>query len=158
LSTIPASPSVKPGDEGAEEDKENATEVPKKSLAPVRPALGSRKSTRSLLIEQRIREFELVNGMLQAAMTADGADEQEQQTMDQEAAATLAKLKSDLAKVREFERVNGRVPTAAELDEIQSIAEEEAQEPQNEADADLVEKVQDAAVGELQKELAQSRT
>ncbi|EXJ69204.1 uncharacterized protein A1O5_07240 [Cladophialophora psammophila CBS 110553] len=154
LSTIPASPAVKTGIEDPEDNKENASSaVEEKAAGTARPALESRKSTRSLLIEQRIREFELVNSMLQAAMTADGADEQEQQSMNQDAASKIAKLKSDLAKVREFERTHSRVPTAAELEELQSVAEETALEPAVEA----VENIEAAAATEPQDETIQSQ-
>src|SRR6202008_13549 len=114
-STIPASPAIKAEVEEPEDNKENIDAEGEK--APVRPALGSRKSTRSVLIEQQIREFELVTDMLQAAMTADGADDQEQQTINNEATATIAKLKSSLANAREFERIHGRLPTSAELED-----------------------------------------
>ena len=158
LSTIPASPLVKSNAEESDDDKENATsEATLRIPVPVRPALGSRKSTRSVLIEQRVREFELVNSMLQAAMTADGIDEEEQQLLDQEAANTIAKLKSDLFKVRGFERSHGRVPTAAELDEMHSVAGEEIPELEDEADAQLLDEVQNASLAEMRKELAQSR-
>lgn len=154
LSTIPASPAVKADVEEAEENKENGTR-PNKQTA-VRPALGSRKSTRSVLIEQQIREFELVNSMLQAAMTADGADDQEQQSVNEEAAATMAKLKSDLAKVREFERSNGRLPTSTELEEVQSVSADHEAVSVSEG---LLGRSGDAggAALELENELAQSK-
>lgn len=154
LSTIPASPATKPGAEEAEHNKENA--IASTGDKPVRPALGSRKSTRSVLIEQQIREFELVNSMLQAAMASDGANEEEKQNISEEAAATISKLKSDLAKVREFERTHGRLPTNAELEEAASVAaESEARSPIAETASQGENAGPDTSV--LQTELAQSK-
>lgn len=67
------------------------------------------------MIEQRIHEFELVNEMLQAAMTVEGMDGDQQQAIGNEAAGTMAKLRDDLVKVREFEQKHGRMPSEAEL-------------------------------------------
>ncbi|KEF52156.1 uncharacterized protein A1O9_11782 [Exophiala aquamarina CBS 119918] len=122
LSTIPASPAIKSDlEHDSGDNKENLhSDVEKKP--PTRPALGTRKSTRSVLIEQQIREFELVNSMLQQAIAADGVDDQEQQSINEEAATSIAKLKADLAKVRQFERDNGRLPTETELDDVPEIA------------------------------------
>ncbi|KAK5050558.1 hypothetical protein LTR84_003839 [Exophiala bonariae] len=117
LSTIPASPAIKSDVEESGDNKENFESDVEKKL-PTRPALGSRKSTRSVLIEQQIREFELVSSMLQQAIASDGVDDQEQQSINDEAAASIAKLKTDLAKVRQFERENGRLPTESELDQV----------------------------------------
>lgn len=122
LSTIPASPAIKSDVEDSGDNKENfESDVEKKP--PTRPALGSRKSTRSVLIEQRIREFELVNSMLQQAIASDGVDDHEQQSINEEAAASIAKLKADLAKVRQFERENGRLPTETELEDVPETVE-----------------------------------
>lgn len=117
LSTIPASPAIKSDVEGSGDNKENFDSDVEKKI-PTRPALGSRKSTRSVLIEQQIREFELVSSMLQQAIASDGVDDQEQQSINEEAAASIAKLKTDLAKVRQFERENGRLPTESELEQV----------------------------------------
>ncbi|EXJ91362.1 hypothetical protein A1O1_04474 [Capronia coronata CBS 617.96] len=157
LSTIPASPAVKIDVEEPEDNKENASsQGEEKPKAPVRPALGSRQSTRSVMIEQKIREFELVNTMLQAAMTADGVEDEEQELIKQEASSTIAKLKSDLAKVREFERVHGRLPTEAELEDAQSAKEEaEPTSPTDEQEAEAP-SAEGPLVAELQHELAQS--
>ncbi len=105
------------------------------------------------MIEQQIREFELVNSMLQAAMTADGANEQDQESVSQEAAATIAKLKSDLAKVREFERANGRLPTGTELEDVPPAIET----PDLKSPTGEIEETTNAFVMELQSELAQSK-
>ncbi|OAP54717.1 hypothetical protein AYL99_11165 [Fonsecaea erecta] len=158
LSTIPASPAVKAGMEEPDDNKENATSAAEeKAAGTARPPLGSRKSTRSLLIEQRIREFELVNSMLRAAMTADGADEEEQQSMDNDAASKIARLKSDLAKVRAFERTHGRVPTAAELEEVQSVIEETPPESVVEADKPPSDGLGAATVPGLQDEASKAQ-
>ena len=89
-----------------------------------RPALGSRKSTNSVLMERRIREFEVVSQMLSQAMTADGADPEERAVMDAEAAETMTKLRTTLTKVRKFEKQHGRMPSEAELTEISSVDED----------------------------------
>ncbi|EXJ93157.1 hypothetical protein A1O3_01714 [Capronia epimyces CBS 606.96] len=160
LSTIPASPAVKTDGEEPEENKENAAahgEEDEEQKAPVRPSLGSRQSTRSVLIEQKIREFELVNTMLQAAMTADGADGEEKESINQEASSIIAKLKSDLVKVREFERDNGRLPTEAELDEAESVKEDSESKSPVEEDRGLGASADGSVVTELQNELTQSK-
>ncbi|KAI1625328.1 hypothetical protein EDD37DRAFT_665389 [Exophiala viscosa] len=154
LSTIPASPVTKGDAQEAEHNKENALSAG--VGRPVRPVLGSRKSTRSVLIEQQIREFELVNSMLQAAMASDGADVQEQQSMSENATVTIAKLKTDLAKVREFERRHGRVPTNDELEEVDSSAAENELKSQIEGNA-AQGGAADVATADLQNDLAQSK-
>lgn len=168
LSTIPASPHVKIDLEDSGDNKENVeSDVEKKSSAeapqPNRPALGSRKSTRSVLIEQQIREFELVNTMLMQAMASDGTDDQEQQEVNETAAASIAKLKADLIKVRQFERENGRLPTEGELDGVGSLATETISEQAEEGSSSTVDfkaqlKASQAEIDALQSELDALKT
>jgi hypothetical protein len=106
LSTIPDSPAGKIA--ASEDDKENTK--------PARPPLGERQSTRSVVLQQRMREFELVNEMLQAAIAAeDGGDEAKKEQLENEVSGSMTKLKNDLEKVRAFEKQHGRTPTEAEL-------------------------------------------
>lgn len=98
-----------------------------------------------------------MNDMLQAAMTADGADASESQSINQEAAATIAKLKLELAKVREFEKTHGRVPTGAELEEALSAPSEAEDKSRAEGDLALHEEAVSGVVAQLQTELAESR-
>ena len=55
-------------------------------------------------MEQRVREFELVSQMLQQAMTVEGKTPEEQEALKSEAAETMTKLRTTLAKVRKFEK------------------------------------------------------
>ena len=106
LSTIPASPAV--NIEASEDDKENAK--------PARPPLGTRQSTRSVVLQQRVREFELVNEMLQAAMAAeDDGDMKKQERLEEEVSESMTKLRNDIDRVRAFEKQHGRTPTELEL-------------------------------------------
>ncbi|KAK5098208.1 hypothetical protein LTS08_006341 [Lithohypha guttulata] len=91
------------------------------SVRSVRPTLGSRKSTHSVLMEQQFREFELVNRMLQQALNAEGADPDRQEALETEAAETMDKLRNTLGKVRKFEKKNNRAPTEDELAEVSSV-------------------------------------
>lgn len=143
----------------SEDNKENAGSAgeEKKQKTPIRPVLGSRKSTRSVLIEQKIREFELVNTMLQAAMTADGADGEEQESITHEVSSTIAKLKSDLAKVREFEHIHGRVPTEAELEDVESVKEESEPRSPAQEDGGRAATAEALLVANLQNELAETK-
>lgn len=154
LSTIPASPAVKTDVEESEDNKENVlSPVPEK--AAEQHALEPRKPTQLLLIEHRIHEFELVHTMLQAAMASDGINDEEQEALDTEAANAIAKLHSDLTRVREFERTHGRLPTEAELDEARSVQIEDTkmqEEVKASSDTAAVN-----GVSELQDDLVQSR-
>lgn len=79
-----------------ENDQESAPENPRgKGLT--RPPLVTRQSTRSAAIQQRIREYELVNEMLQAAMAAeDAGDETETENLTTEVEEAITHLKTNL--------------------------------------------------------------
>lgn len=102
LSTIPASPAVK-GDAGQSQDEAekgptSAGEDVKRAL-PVRPVLGQRQSTRSAAMQQRVREFELVNEMLQVAMAAEEAgDDTQKEITEREVDESMSQLKAKLEK------------------------------------------------------------
>ncbi|KAL8900840.1 MAG: hypothetical protein Q9207_005496 [Kuettlingeria erythrocarpa] len=73
-------------------------------LKKVRPGLGTRKSTLSVTIEQRLREMSLVHQMLHAAMAEEGDEDDEVKEaygkqMDEQLAALKARLEE--AKVEE---------------------------------------------------------
>lgn len=107
LSTIPASPAVKT--EPRDDNKENALDaVREASTKSARPTLGGRQSTRSVALAQRIREFEIVNQMLQVAMAQEG-DGEDQEQVQSEAAITIAKLKADLSQTVDQEAVEAQV-------------------------------------------------
>lgn len=95
--------------EPKDDDKENAlNSVSEASEKPTRPTIGNRQSTRSVALAQRIREFEIVNQMLQVAMAQEG-DEEGQDHAQSEAAVTIAKLKADLAQAVDQEAVEAQV-------------------------------------------------
>jgi len=69
-----------------------------------RPQLPTRKSTMSVTIEQRLREMELVNTMLRAAMAEDGEEDDEvKEEYGKQADEGLAKLRSKLEEARRNE-------------------------------------------------------
>ena len=121
--------------------------------SPSRPPLGSRKSTRTVLIEQRVREFELVHNMLQSAMETEDADDQ-QEVIEQGMSSTMTKLRTDLAKIRQFEKEHGRVPTTDELEDANPATEESIAE----VESSLAAPITDTKIRELEEELAASRT
>lgn len=88
--------------------------------------------------------------MLQQAIASDGVDDQEQQSINEGAAASIAKLKTDLAKVRQFERENGRLPTESELVDV----------PEDVAVDSLTQngETETLKASDLQKELAEKQT
>ena len=70
----------------------------------LRPALGPRKSTMSVTIEQRLREMSLVSTMLRAAMAEDGADDDDvKEEYGNQADEDLALLRSKLEESRRNE-------------------------------------------------------
>lgn len=98
--------------------------------APIltRPALGSRKSTTSVTMEQRLREMELVNQMLRAAMAEDGdEDDEAKEEYGKKMDETLADLRLELEEARKNE---GKPPlepsskgvSSPEVDEVQAPA------------------------------------
>ena len=119
LSTIPASPAVKSKSEPADDDKENEVTSGAEtstSKGPTRPPLGHRQSTRSAALQQRMREFEIVNEMLQAAMAAeDAGDDIEQTKISEKVEQSMLKLKNDLEKAKAVENGDGHGPEDSEL-------------------------------------------
>ena len=99
LSTIPASPTnrhaVRPGNEKGNDFKLIPENPKGKGL--IRPPLGTRQSTRSAAILQRIQEYELVNVMLRAAMAAeDAGDEEQKENLTTEVDDAITHLKASL--------------------------------------------------------------
>ena len=155
MSTIPASPAIAARAQQSEDNKENeVSDIGGKS--PARPRLGSRKSTRSVLIEQRILEFQLVNKMLHQAMEVEGVDDAEAEKLEKKASDKIDKVRSDLTRIRQFEKENGRTPNEAELADMASAPEEEgdltAASLSVVADVDAAQKTR-----ELEDELSQSQ-
>ncbi|KAL8872393.1 MAG: hypothetical protein Q9174_001972, partial [Haloplaca sp. 1 TL-2023] len=74
------------------------------SLEQMRPTLGTRKSTKSVTIEQRLQEMSIVHEMLRVAMAEDGnGDEQMQEVHGKEMDKNLAMLKDKLKATQEEE-------------------------------------------------------
>ncbi|KAL8669421.1 MAG: hypothetical protein Q9168_005989, partial [Polycauliona sp. 1 TL-2023] len=70
----------------------------------MRPALGTRKSTMSVTIEQRLRDISLVHQMLRVAMANDGDDDDEvKEQYGKEADERLADLRARLEEARAAE-------------------------------------------------------
>ena len=104
LSTIPASPAHPVSESEADRSAEDSRTLG----IPARPGLGTRKSTMSVAIEQRLREMELVNQMLKAAMTEEGDEEDEvKEEYGKRMDENLASLRSKLEEAR---RNEGKVP------------------------------------------------
>ncbi|KAL8652876.1 MAG: hypothetical protein Q9210_002432 [Variospora velana] len=82
-----------------------------RSISPqkrVRPGLGTRKSTMSVTIEQRLREISLVHQMLHAAMAEeDGENDEVKEAYGKQMDETLAALKARLAEARKEEGLAG---------------------------------------------------
>jgi hypothetical protein len=104
LSTIPASPASKKTIK-AEDDKENDLQPileTSKGKGLARPPLGARQSTRSVAIQQRIHEYQLVSVMLRAAVAAeDAGDEDEKEQLTTEVDDAINHLKADLEVTKE---------------------------------------------------------
>ena len=153
LSTIPASPNAKSSVQAVDDDKEDGVQPPTSTTKPppTRPPLGKRQSTRSVALQQRIREYQLVSDMLRLAMATEGEDQHDNEHIAQEAAATMAKLKADLANATAFEKLSGYSSDEAGLQENMVIGREDestaAPSPERMGD-DLV---------ALEAELAESR-
>ncbi|KAI4118891.1 MAG: hypothetical protein LQ345_001126 [Seirophora villosa] len=98
---IPGSPSVKTTKPHPTPPASNRSISPQKK---VRPGLGTRKSTMSVTIEQRLREMSLVHQMLHAAMAEeDGGDDEVKEAYGKQMDETLATLKARLAEARKEE-------------------------------------------------------
>ncbi|KAL8975036.1 MAG: hypothetical protein Q9197_000732 [Variospora fuerteventurae] len=93
-----------------------------RSISPekrVRPGLGTRKSTMSVTIEQRLREMSLVHQMLHAAMAEDdGENDEVKEAYGKQMDETLAALKARLAEARKEE---GLADSGAEADFAASV-------------------------------------
>lgn len=106
LSTIPASPAVQQ-DESAPSEQLLSPPTPLKSA---RPGLGTRKSTMSVTIEQRLREMELVHRMLHIAMAEDGGEDDEvKEEYGRKVDESLASLRTKLEEARRSEGLDGAV-------------------------------------------------
>ena len=126
LSTIPASPAVKIEADTSGHDKENAKPDGLSKSIPKRPTLGTRQSTRSVVMERQIREFELVHEMLQIAAAAEDAGDQARLSMaEDQVAEKMDKLRENLGKIRAFEKKHGRKPTESELEDGIDVKVEE---------------------------------
>lgn len=99
LSTIPASPAADIGVKTKDEKENDLEPVPETSKRRnlVRPPLGPRLSTRSVAMQQRVREYELVNEMLQAAMAAeDAGDEVQEKSLTTAVDDAITHLKANI--------------------------------------------------------------
>ena len=110
----------------------------------VRPALGARKSTMSVTIEQRLREMSVVSTMLRAAMADDGSgDDEIKEEYGNQVDEDLAMLKEKLNKAR---RSEGKEPLDIEVDldlpksteEAEPVAEATSLETKQAASEDRV--------------------
>ena len=120
----------------------------------MRPALGARKSTMSVTIEQRLREMSVVSTMLRAAMADDGSgDDEIKEEYGNQVDEDLAMLKEKLNTAR---RSEGREPLDAENDTDlpTSIEEAEPVVDVNELKTELA--TSEARVNELKTEFATS--
>lgn len=100
LSTIPASP-VLLQTESTPSQPVLSHSTPVK---PARPCLGTRNSTMSVTIEQRLREMELVHQMLHVAMAEDGDESDEvKEEYGKRVDESLASLRSKLQEARRNE-------------------------------------------------------
>ncbi|KAI4097793.1 MAG: hypothetical protein LQ344_000065 [Seirophora lacunosa] len=105
LKRIPGSPSVKTTKPLPTPPASNRSISPQKK---VRPGLGTRKSTMSVTIEQRLREMSLVHQMLHAAMAEeDGEADEVKEAYGKQMDDTLATLKARLAEARKEEGLVG---------------------------------------------------
>ena len=103
LSTVSASPGK------TQSSSEAPNSGPPLALAPttaVRPGLGTRKSTLSVTIEQRLREMEVVHQMLRVAMAEDGEENDEaKEEYGRQADESLASLRAKLEGARRIEGI-----------------------------------------------------
>ncbi|KAL8940769.1 MAG: hypothetical protein Q9216_002649 [Gyalolechia sp. 2 TL-2023] len=89
----------------------------------MRPGLGTRKSTMSVTIEQRLREMSLVHQMLHAAMVEDGdQDDEVKEQYGKQMDETLAALK---ARLKEAKHNEGLPDSEAEPDTEPVTAEDQ---------------------------------
>ncbi|MCJ1377473.1 hypothetical protein MMC17_000568 [Xylographa soralifera] len=123
LSTIPASPVPPP----AFKSTDAAKSPPAQAMRPVRPSLGSRKSTMSVTIEQRLQEMELVNEMLKIAMAEDGEESDEvKEEYGRKVDETLADLREQLEEARRKEgkpalsSADGTPPTREQFSSVET--------------------------------------
>ncbi|ERF70471.1 hypothetical protein EPUS_04749 [Endocarpon pusillum Z07020] len=104
LSTFPASPTSRHVIKQEEEKENRLPSIPASSKGKglVRPSLGTRQSTRSAALQQKIREYELVNEMLQAAMAAeDAGDDDQKENLTTEVGQAIIHLKANLEVTEE---------------------------------------------------------
>ena len=94
---------------------ESRLDTASKPPRAVRPTLGTRKSTMSVTIEQRLREMEVVHNMLRIAMAEDGDEDDEvKEEYGKRADESLASLRLSLEEARRIEGVDQREPTFQE--------------------------------------------
>ncbi|RMZ77227.1 hypothetical protein DV738_g4476, partial [Chaetothyriales sp. CBS 135597] len=142
--TVAASPSVVQSENLDEEDnKENVDSE-------------SSKSPRSVLLEQKLREVELVKESLERALTEEGTNETEAEDLSKRLSDVAKGILASLKKFNQFEKEHGRAPSGDELVEIEDSLEAEAS--QKEATASVLDGA-DAGnqPNPLEEELAQSR-
>jgi chromosome segregation ATPase len=88
------------------------------------------------MIEQRLREYQAVSEMLQAAMADTEVENEEKEKMARKADENMVRLRADLQRARAYEAKHGRMPTDAEL--AGEPADEEATFEAPEADATIL--------------------
>ena len=99
LSTIPASPAVQRSETISSNQSSSSKPVETK-----RPALVGRSSTKSVTIQQRLKEMELVHSMLSIAMAEDGSESDEvKEQFGKRADESLTKLRTKLEVARRNE-------------------------------------------------------
>lgn len=100
LSTIPASPAPI---QSASIPSASAVQPPSATVRAARPALGPRKSTTSMTIEQRLREMDAVHQMLRIAMAEEGDENDEVKEDFGKVDESLASLRTRIEEVRRNE-------------------------------------------------------
>lgn len=105
LSTIPASPVP----QQVESAPSQPSRSPSSPVKQTRPGLGTRNSTMSVTIEQRLREMELVHQMLHVAMAEDGHESDEvKEEYGKRVDESLASLRTKLEEARRNEGLEPR--------------------------------------------------
>ncbi|RMZ90101.1 hypothetical protein DV736_g2674, partial [Chaetothyriales sp. CBS 134916] len=144
LKTIPDSPSVaQPEHLEVDDNKENVDS-------------GSKKSVRSVMLEQKLREVEFVKQLLERAVTDEVSDDAEAEDLSKKLSDVEEGILASLNKLKQFEKEHGRVPSGDELIEIQAASAKEVSQKDS---------VPSAVVGvdpgdkpnPLEEELGQSR-
>ncbi|RMD40002.1 hypothetical protein DV735_g5115, partial [Chaetothyriales sp. CBS 134920] len=142
--TAAASPSIAQSENLEEEDnKENVD-------------LESRKSPRSILLEQKLREVELVKESLEHALTEEGTSDAEAEDLSKRLSDVAKGILASLKKFNQFEKEHGRAPSGDELIEIEdSFQVDASQEDSTPSVPDAVDAGDKSSL--LEEELTQSR-